>query len=649
MCGIAGVLYPEPKLTNDEFSSLVKAMGDTLVHRGPDDSGEWVNSTMGIGLAHRRLSIIDLSPQGHQPMMSGNGRYVIVFNGEIYNYKKIRGHLEKVGVQFKGHSDTETLLESIAIYGLDKTLADINGMFAFALWDKEECSLILARDRIGKKPLYYGVCNGVFLFGSELKALKKHPDFDTEVDRAALGQFIQYSWLSGPASIYKKIKKLTPGTYLKINKSLGFESLQSTTYWSALQSAQLGQANLYSGSYREAVDQLEKLVADSVEQRMVADVELGAFLSGGIDSSLVVSMMQAQSTRKVKTFSIGFHEATHNEAIHAKKVAEYLGTDHSELYVTPQECMDVIPRLPEMYDEPFGDVSQIPTYLVSKLANKQVKVVLSGDGGDELFAGYTRYFRCMQHWEKQKNIPLSMRPAIGIIMDVAAKSAWHLLANTKTQEGVAGWRRLGAKLEKRARRIGAKNSLELFVRMMTRYKDIGELVKIGEGSQTILTNKEIWPNHADPILNMMLMDTLCYLPDDILVKVDRASMATSLEARSPLLDKEIAEFSWSLPYAMKVNQSGGKRILKDVLGKYLPTELTDRKKMGFGVPIGKWLRGPLRDWAEYLLDINKIRQQGYFNEKKVQTLWLQHQSGWRNHNDILWSILMFQAWLEDNT
>ena len=648
MCGIAGVLYSKPKLNNDEFSSLVKAMGDTLVHRGPDDSGVWVNAPIGIGLAHRRLSIIDLSPQGHQPMTSSNERYVIVFNGEIYNYKEIRGSLEKGGVRFKGHSDTETLLESIATYGLEKTLADINGMFAFVLWDKEENSLILARDRLGKKPLYYGACNGVFLFGSELKALKKHPDFDDEIDRAALGQFIQFSWLNGPASIYKSIKKLTPGSYLKINKSLDAESMQPIIYWSALESARQGQSNLYAGSYAEATNHLEKLVANSVGRRMIADVELGALLSGGIDSSLVVSMMQAQSTRKVKTFSIGFHEATHNEAIHAKKIAEYLETDHSELYVTPQECMDVIPRLPDMYDEPFGDVSQIPAHLVSKLANKQVKVVLSGDGGDELFAGYTRYFRCMQHWKKHENIPLFMRPAIGVAMDVAAKSSWSLLANTETQEGVAGWRRLGAKLEKRARRIGAKSSLELFVRMMMRYKNIGELVKMSETSQTVLSNKEIWPKHNDPILNMMLMDTLCYLPDDILVKVDRASMATSLEARCPLLDKEIVEFAWRLPHAMKVNQSGGKRILKDVLGKYLPTELTDRKKMGFGVPIGKWLRGPLRGWGEDLLNIEKMKQQGYLNEVVVQRLWKQHQSGWRNHNDILWSILMFQSWFESN-
>tara|TARA_R110002049_G_scaffold15822_5_gene64212 strand:- start:53478 stop:55427 length:1950 start_codon:yes stop_codon:yes gene_type:complete len=649
MCGIAGALYSESKLKDDEFSSLMKAMGDTLVHRGPDDSGVWVNSANGIGLVHRRLSIIDLSPQGHQPMISGNGRYVIVFNGEIYNFKEIRRRLEKNGVKFTGHSDTETLLESIAAEGIEKTLANINGMFAFALWDREDDSLMLARDRIGKKPLYYGVCNGVFLFGSELKALKKHPDFDDEIDRAALGQFIQYSWLNGPASIYKKVNKLPPGTYLIISKSFKADLMQPVTYWSALESARLGQANLYSGSYEEAVTHLEKLVADSVGHRMIADVELGALLSGGIDSSLVVSMMQAQSTRKVKTFSIGFHEATHNEAVHAKKIAEYLGTDHSELYVTPEECMEVIPQLPNMYDEPFGDVSQIPTYLVSRLANRDVKVVLSGDGGDELFAGYTRYFRCMQHWEKHENIPLFLRPAIGELMDYAAKTSWRLLANTRTQEGVAGWRRLGAKLEKRARRIGAKSSLELFVRMMTRYKDITELVKMHDDSQTMLSNKEDWPTHADPILNMMLIDTLCYLPDDILVKVDRASMATSLEARCPLLDKEIAEFAWRLPHAMKVNQRGGKRILKDVLGKYLPTELTDRKKMGFGVPIGKWLRGPLRDWAEDLLNEEKIRQQGYMNEDIVQRLWKQHLSGWRNHNDILWSILMFQAWLESNT
>ena len=646
MCGIAGVLYSDVKLSNDDFSSVVKTMGDTLAHRGPDDSGEWVSAKDGIGLAHRRLSIIDLSPAGHQPMMSRSGRYVLVFNGEIYNYREIRADLEKQGVAFRGHSDTETLLESIAHVGLDETIERLNGMFAFAIWDKDDNSLTLARDRIGKKPLYYGWCGDVFLFGSELKALKKHPNFDNDIDRAALGQFIQYSWLNGPASIYKKIKKLIPGSSIKITRSNRFEKTEPKIYWSALESAKHAQENLFAGTYEQAVEQLEQLLLGAVERRMIADVELGALLSGGIDSSLVVSMMQAQSDRKIKTFSIGFHEATHNEAIHAKKIAEHLGTDHSEFYVTPQECMDVIPKLPGMYDEPFGDVSEIPTYLVSKLASEKVKVVLSGDGGDELFSGYTRYHRCMEHWKKHERIPLFMRPAIGKSLDSASKFLWSTLANTKTQEGVSGWRRYGAKLDKRARRISARTSLELFVRMMARYKDISELVNQSENSQSMLSATNLWPNYDDPILNMSLIDSICYLPDDILVKVDRASMANSLEARCPLLDRNIAEFAWQLPATMKVDQVGGKKILKEVLGKYLPRELTDRKKMGFGVPMGNWLRGPMREWANDLLSKEKLGQHDYFNDIAVQRLWHQHLSGWRNHNDILWSILMFQSWYE---
>lgn len=645
MCGIAGVLYSKPKLNEGDFVALMCKMGDTLKHRGPDDHGEWVDVEAGVGFAHRRLSIIDLSSAGHQPMASKNNRYVISFNGEIYNYREIRAELEKSGVVFTGHSDTETLLESIAHRGLDKTLDLVNGMFAFALWDKETRSLTLARDRIGKKPLYYGWSNGVFLFGSELKALRIHPAFNDEIDRAALGQFIQFAWLNGPASIYSQIKKLKPGSYLTI-QSESYE-LNPTCYWSAVDRARHAQSNSFADSYDEAMDQLNEVIMNAVKRRMVADVELGALLSGGIDSSLVVSMMQAQSSRTIKTFSIGFHEETHNEAVYAKNVSDHLSTEHTELYVTPQDCMDVIPQLPTIYDEPFADVSQIPTYLVSKLANQQVKVVLSGDGGDELFAGYTRYFRCMEHWSKQKNIPKYFRPVLEVLMSSIANTSWNLLANTSTQEGVAGWRRAGAKLEKRARRIGSNNSSELFVSMMKRYKDISDLVIHGGGSQSVLSDSKSWPEHEDSILNMMLIDTLSYLPDDILVKVDRASMATSLEARAPLLDREVAEFAWRLPYEMKINSKGGKRILKDILAKYVPAELTNRKKMGFGVPIGKWLRGSLRDWAEDLLDADKIKQQGYLDEVKVQKIWKQHLSGWRNHNDLLWSILMFQAWLED--
>lgn len=648
MCGIAGVLYSKPTLNNSEFLSLMRNIGDTLSHRGPDDHGEWVDPSSGVGLAHRRLSIIDLSPAGHQPMVSKNNRYVICFNGEIYNYREIRANLEKSGVIFNGHSDTETLLESIACVGLEKTLELVNGMFAFALWDKETRTLTLARDRIGKKPLYYGYSNGVFLFGSELKALKKHAAFDNEIDRAALGQFIQYIWLSGPHSIFKNFKKLQPGCFLTVNLDDLSKVHDPKTYWSLSQIAHNGQGNSYSGGYEQATNDLERLLLDSVNQRMIADVELGALLSGGIDSSLVVSMMQSQSSRKIKTFSIGFHEATHNEAVHAKKIAKYLGTEHSELYVTPQECMEVIPKLATMYDEPFGDVSQIPTYLVSRLANKEVKVVLSGDGGDELFAGYTRYFRCLEHWRKHENIPVFVRPAIGESMDALAKILWQLTKGYRAKEGVKGWRRFGAKLEKRARRIDAKSSLELFVRMMARYKNISEIV-IGSGeTKSILTDKSQWPNLGDPILDMTYIDSKCYLPDDILVKVDRATMATSLEARCPLLDKRIIEFAWKIPMSMKVNENGGKRILKNVLSKYLPQELTDRKKMGFGVPIGTWLRGPLHEWAEDLLNSQTMKQQDYFNESTVQKIWAQHQSGWRNHDDILWSILMFQAWIENN-
>ena len=649
MCGIAGAMYSSTKYVHSEFSSILKNMGDVLEHRGPDDSGEWFDLSSGIGLAHRRLSIIDLSAAGHQPMHSHNNRYTIVFNGEIYNFGELRKKLSNKGVSLAGNSDTEVLLESIVLFGLEKALECSNGMFAFALWDREEKSLILARDRIGKKPLYYGWCNNVLLFGSELKALKAHPSFDNEIDRNALGQFIQYSWLNGPASIYKNIKKLEPGSYLKIAQSNNSKTIEPVQYWSASRSAENGQSNLFSGTFSEASEHLENLLLDSVNKRMIADVELGALLSGGIDSSLVVSMMQAQSVSKIKTFSIGFNEATHNEAVYAKKIAKYLGTDHTELYVTPDDCLNVIPMLPDIYDEPFGDASQIPTYLVSKLASENVKVVLSGDGGDELFAGYTRYFRCLRHWDKQKNVPTSLRPSVAEAMDLAAKICWQLFGKFSISGEIKEWQRIGSKLEKRARRIDSNDPTELFVKMMSRIRNVHEIVNRYSNSETILSNQHKWPKHSEDILNMMLIDTLCYLPDDILVKVDRASMAVSLEARCPFLDKQIAEFSWRLPQNMKAKNSEGKIILKDILSRYIPAELTERRKMGFGVPTGLWLRGPLMDWAENLLDPARLEQQGYLNKASVLNIWRQHKSGWRNHSDLLWSILMFQAWLEKNS
>lgn len=646
MCGITGVLYAQPEMASELLSALVKRMSDKLIHRGPDDCGEWVDANAGIGLGHRRLSILDLSPAGHQPMQSANKRYVIAFNGEIYNFKEIRKDLEKSGVHFRGYSDTEVLLENIALFGLDETLVRLNGMFAIALWDKEDSSLTLCRDRIGKKPLYYGRCNNVFLFGSELKSIKQHPSFEDEVDRSALAQFIQYGWLNGPATIYQNIKKLQPGSYIKITRSNMNEVVTPVVYWSIKQVAENGVEKPYAGNYEQATNELDSLIKDAVNNRMIADVELGALLSGGIDSSLVVAIMQNSSSRKVKTFSIGFDEVTHNEAVHAKNIAEYLQTDHTELYVTPKECMEVIPSLSTMYDEPLGDVSQIPTYLVSKLAKEQVKVVLTGDGGDEFFAGYTRYFRCMEHWAKHQKIPLAIRPMLGQVMDVTAKALWGLAGDKIINAEIKDWKRLGEKLEKRARRIGAKSPLALFVKMMARYKEIDSLVLNSGESNTFLDRSHEWPQFEKPILNMMLMDAYCYLPDDILVKVDRASMAASVEARAPLLDKNIIEFSWQLPFEMKVDEFGGKRILKNVLSRYIPKDLTDRKKMGFGAPVGQWLRGPLKDWAEDLLNPSKIKNQSYLDSVIVQNLWKQHQSGWRNHSDILWSILMFQDFLQ---
>ncbi len=648
MCGIAGVLYAEPEIGDDPLSAIVKRMADTLIHRGPDDSGVWVDARSGIGLGHRRLSILDLSAAGHQPMVSANQRYVISYNGEIYNFLEIRAELEKKGVSFNGHSDTEVLLESIVHEGLDKTLEKLNGMFAFALWDKEERSLTLVRDRIGKKPLYYGWCGKTFLFGSELKALRTHPEFIDEIDRVALGQFIQYSWFHGPSTVYKSFKKLPPGTCLKVIQSSVDHATVPEPYWSLMDIAESGLESPFDGTFAQAANQLESLVKDSVGHRMIADVELGALLSGGIDSSLVVAMMQAQSTKKIKTFSIGFHEATHNEAVYAKRVAEYLGTDHTELYVTPQECMDVIPKLPDIYDEPLGDVSQIPTFIVSKLAHEQVKVVLSGDGGDELFAGYKRYFRCVDHWNKHEKVPSLLRPLVAKSMDASARTLWSLFGNIYLDATSKGWSRIVEKLSKRANRMRARNPLELFVRMMARCNHAEEIVYGSRHSTTIFPGLHQSPDLADPIHTMMLLDAVCYLPDDILVKVDRASMATSLEARCPLLDKNIIEFAWRLPFAMKVDQSGGKRILKALLSNYIPADLVERKKMGFGVPIGKWLRGPLKEWGENFLDPTYIKNQGYLNQTAVQKTWKQHQSGWYNHDEILWSILMFQAWSAEN-
>ena len=648
MCGFAGFFYLRPSLSKNDMLLLVKKMSEKIAHRGPDDFGEWVDENAGIGLGHRRLSILDLSSAGHQPMISQNQRFVLAYNGEIYNFHELRIELEKNGIQFTGNSDTEVLLESISYWGIERALKRFNGMFAFALWDRADRSLLLARDRVGKKPLYYGCSENVLLFGSELKALREHPNFNNEIDRGALKQYVKYNWFSGPTSIYKNIKKLNPGSYIKILQSEVTGRLNPINYWSAEDTALSGLANIEQCSYLESIDQLEKLMLKSVNRRMIADVDLGAFLSGGIDSSLIVSLMQSQRKERIKTFSIGFNEVSHNEAEYAKNVANHWQTDHTEMYVSSQDCLDVIPNLPAIYDEPLGDASQIPTYLVSKLASKNVKVVLSGDGGDELFAGYTRYFRCIKHWQKQRKIPACLRNFLGKNCEISAEILWNATKLFETNKGLKGWRGLGARLNKRSRRLASDNCLELFIHMLQNDGVADDLFVSDKANQYYFDLNEQWPDLQEPMYNMMFMDFKTYLTDDILVKVDRASMAESLEVRCPLLDQDIIAFSWQLAYDAKIEGEIGKKILRDILAKYIPNELTDRKKMGFGIPVASWLRGSLKDWAEELIDPYKLREQNFFNERFVSKLWHQHQSGWRNHSDLLWSILMFQSWYDYN-
>ena len=625
-------------------------MAHQLAHRGPDDSGAWTDVKAGTALGHRRLSILDLSPTGRQPMVSEGGRFVITYNGEVYNFQELRRELEALGHTFRGHSDTEVVLAAIARWGIEEALPRMNGMFAFALWDAHSRTLTLARDRVGKKPLYYGWCGDAFLFGSELKALRVHPNFDPAIDRDALGLFIQYSWIPAPYCIFKNIRKLPAGTFLTITPQTCRESPSPKAYWSARRVAEQGEREPFSGSLEEATETLDSLLRDAVARRMVADVDLGALLSGGIDSTTVVSLMQAMSSRPVKTFSIGFREPEFNEAEHALAIARHLGTDHTELYVTAKDSMAVIPQLPTMYDEPFADASQIPTYIVSRLAHKQVKVALSGDGGDELFAGYKRYTNCLRRWAYCRPLPLRLRRAAVTAVGAIDRAGWAMFG-TRRPVGPSTMPKqhsLWAKIERTARGLSAANPQELFARMHARCGDPAEFVPGAATTPTVLTDPGRWANVAEPMQALMHLDLAEYLPDDVLTKVDRASMAVGLEERCPFLDYRVIQFAWSLPLGMRINHAGGKRVLKGVLERYVPRPLTDRPKMGFGVPVADWVRGPLREWAEDLLDDKRIREQGFLRPEAVRLTWRQHLSGWHNHDILLWSVLMFQAWLRTN-
>ncbi|HEY4372659.1 MAG TPA: asparagine synthase (glutamine-hydrolyzing) [Burkholderiales bacterium] len=642
MCGIAGLIRFNAGLAPQALEALALTMSCVIAHRGPDADGVWSDPACGIALAHRRLSIIDLTAAGAQPMASHSGRFTVTFNGEIYNYEQLRAQLPPM--QWRGHSDTEVLLQAFEVWGIEASLKRAVGMFSLAVWDAKERELILARDRLGEKPLYYGVAGGALLFASELKAITAIPGWSGEIDRTALDAFMRHAAVPAPHSIYRNVKKLPAACCLRIPLAQAPRALElePTPYWSLEQVASQSPLQLDDAT---AIDELEALLKQAIAGQMVADVPVGAFLSGGIDSSTIVALMQAQATRPVKSFSIGFNEPGYNEAEHAKAVAGHLGTDHTELYVTPEEARAVIPMLPAMFDEPFGDSSQIPTYLVSKLARSQVTVSLSGDGGDELFGGYNRYFWAQKYWRRMRSLPGFARSLAAAGMHALPPDAWNHLWKILPRR--AQLAQPGDKLYKLADLMRAQDGREAYSWLTAQHRERESLV-LGVEAPPLAGGHALWNvpgrNLAD---NMMLADARGYLADDILVKVDRATMAVGLEGRAPFLDHRVAEFAFRLPVAQKIHNGMGKWALRQVLYRYVPAALIERPKMGFGVPIDSWLRGPLKNWAAGLLDPSRLRAEGYLHVDAVRRAWDEHQSGRRNLQHFLWNVLMFEAWLEE--
>jgi len=651
MCGIAGFLG---QAAEEELRAQVGRMAGQLVHRGPDDCGAWVDAAAGVAFGFRRLAIVDLSPAGHQPMLSANGRYVIIFNGEVYNFRQLRVELEARGHDFRGHSDTEVMLEAVSEWGLETALRKFVGMFAFALWDRRERRLHLVRDRLGIKPLYCGWQGQTFLFGSELKALRVHPAFNAQINRDALALYLHLGYIPQPYSIYQGIWKLPPGHLLSLcaGAEAAADLSAAVPYWSAQEVFENGAARPFRGSEVEAAKELDQLLRESVRLRMIADVPLGAFLSGGLDSSLVVALMQAQSHQPVKTFTIGFAEQEFNEAAYAKTVARHLGTEHTELYVTPRQALDVIPKLPVLFDEPFADSSQIPTYLVSAMTRRHVTVSLSGDGGDELFGGYQRYRHARQFWAAVKWAPQSARKAAAKLIRVFPPATYDRLLGGLAPylPGLARPSTLGERMHRLAEVLAIRNPDALYRHLISFWKSPADVV-LSDGapgsSPAPPACRLLEPLPlADIAQRMMFLDLVNYLPEDILAKVDRASMGVSLEARLPLLDHRVVEFAAGLPISLKIRAHQGKWLLRQVLYQYVPRELVERPKMGFSVPIERWLRGPLRDWAEELLNADRLRHEGFFRPEPIHQLWAEHLSGRHNWQGHLWCILMFQAWVE---
>ncbi len=647
MCGLSG--YLAPGASASPFETVLRDMSDALLHRGPDDGGIWFDAESGIGLSHRRLAIVDLSSAGAQPMVSPSGQFVIAYNGEIYNHLELRERLEREGVshQWRGHSDTESLLVAIEAWGLDRALKECVGMFALALWCRQSRRLTLARDRMGEKPLYYGWVgkgpNASLVFGSELKALRRHPQFDAEIDRSALAIYMQYAYVPAPRSIFAGISKVLPGHMVTFDAEN--RSGRTDRYWSVVDAAEQGLKAPLDLPEIEMIDSLETVLDRAVRDQMVSDVPLGAFLSGGIDSSTIVALMQKASSQPVKTFTMGFASEGFDEAPHARAVARHLGTDHTELYVSGQDALDVIPRLPHIYDEPFADSSQIPTVLVSQLARTAVTVSLSGDAGDELFAGYNRYSLTDSLWGKIARAPLPMRSLAASGIRALPPQGWNSLGRRVSSILPQALRRpnLGDLLHKGAGVMTAPSRDALYEHLISHWQ-ANELPLAYSADAAVETPI---PQAISGIDRMMLKDMLGYLPGDILTKVDRASMALSLESRVPFLDHRVVEFAWRVPLAFKLRDGQGKWLLRQVLYRHVPRDLIERPKAGFAIPLDQWLRGPLRDWAEHLLDPERLRRQGYFDVAVITRKWNEHLSGRRNWSAQLWIVLMFEAWLDE--
>jgi asparagine synthase (glutamine-hydrolysing) len=649
MCGIAGWIDLKGRTDRYGLESVAARMADALSHRGPDDHGVWADPEAGVALGHRRLSVLDLSPAGHQPMLSGNGRFVISYNGEIYNCEEIRRELQKANPRlgFGGHSDTEVMLAAFEQWGIEPSLQRMNGMFAFALWDRNERTLILARDRFGEKPLYYGTAGTAFLFASELKAFLQHPAFAAEIDRDALARYLRFSCVPAPYSIYRGVHKLLPGTILRCRNG----EVRISTFWSILACLEGAASRPFEGSETDAISELDRLLRDAVRIRMHADVPLGAFLSGGIDSSLIVALMQAQSKSPVQTFTIGFHDAAYDEAPEALAVARHLGTEHTELYVTPADAIGLVSRLPEVYDEPFADSSQLPSLLISHLARQHVTVSLSGDGGDEVFGGYNRYIFGTRLWNWLRRTPKVLRQLSATAISGIEPHYWENIFGFLRPILHVGLRQRnpGYKLHQLARLLSSADREDMYAKMASHWLPSERAIREAiSDSPPCLSEPERFalPSFA---LQAMYLDTITYLPNDLLAKIDRATMAFGLENRIPYLDHRVVEFAWRLPLAMKVRPYCGKWILRQVLQRYVPSKLTERPKMGFGVPLDAWLRTTLREWAEALLDPGRLEQEGFFNSAVIRKKWDAHQKRRGNWQYHLWDVLMFQSWLESQS